>query len=302
MMQIFKTCAAALLILVAAACPAAAQSFLEKLFGIGQQAERPSLPPPMPSYCAPIQLPSTRSPADQASAGSAQSRPTGTIRTFCVRTCDGYYFPLSNSTSAHRLTADNERCKATCGGDSRLYYSNVDAAPDAAAMVDLTGRRYDALNTAFAYRKALRPGCTCRPPPWSSAEQLRHHQYALDAARQEAEKVAAAARSNDKIAADHRPAPAGETGPEAGSHSQIVAQDVIGPVTEQHHLETITVGGHETTASRDAQKSSRTVRRAAESIPAQQRARYSNAAGTSSWNGLFGLGGKQRYVWPGDAR
>jgi hypothetical protein len=35
--------------------------------------------------------------------------------------------------------------------------------------MDLTGRAYSALATAFKYRKALVAGCLCRPPPLSAA-------------------------------------------------------------------------------------------------------------------------------------
>ena len=35
--------------------------------------------------------------------GGGDGAPSGTFRTVCVRTCDGYYFPISYSTSASRF-------------------------------------------------------------------------------------------------------------------------------------------------------------------------------------------------------
>jgi hypothetical protein len=90
------------------------------------------------------------------------------LRTLCVRTCDGYYFPVSNSTGDHRFSADASICAAQCPGtETRLYYYR-NASEDADAMVSADDRRepYTKLPNAFRYREGLVAGCQCgRPLP-----------------------------------------------------------------------------------------------------------------------------------------
>lgn len=90
----------------------------------------------------------------------------GTYRTLCVRTCDGYYFPMSFSTTPDFFYRDQDACQAMCPGvDVRLYAhrSGIEEPED---MVSIAGEPYSALPTAFAYRdpKFSSPaGCACNP-------------------------------------------------------------------------------------------------------------------------------------------
>ena len=63
----------------------------------------------------------------------------GTYRTLCVRTCDGYYFPISFSTTSEHLPEDAHSCEALCpGAEARLfYYSNPGGGPE--NMISVTG-------------------------------------------------------------------------------------------------------------------------------------------------------------------
>lgn len=97
-------------------------------------------------------------------------------RTMCVRTCDGYYFPISRSAPPGRFHKDAESCETRCPG-AMLYYLPKHS-DEVVEMVDLTGRRYDQLPNAFVYRKRLIDGCACRQMPWSAAERARHKRYA----------------------------------------------------------------------------------------------------------------------------
>jgi hypothetical protein len=38
----------------------------------------------------------------------------GTFRTVCVRTCDGFYFPISYTTSPDRFREDEQTCQRLC--------------------------------------------------------------------------------------------------------------------------------------------------------------------------------------------
>lgn len=89
--------------------------------------------------------------------------PRGTYRTLCVRTCDGYYFPISFSTTPDRFPDDARTCDAMCPAtESRLYYyANPGGRPE--EMMSVTGEAYASLPTAFQYRTALDSACSCRP-------------------------------------------------------------------------------------------------------------------------------------------
>ena len=71
---------------------------------------------------------------------------------FCVRSCDGKYFPLSRGNASPA-----QMCQAFCPASSTkvFYGSNIDNATSA------SGERYADSNNAFSYRKALHADCTC---------------------------------------------------------------------------------------------------------------------------------------------
>ena len=93
---------------------------------------------------------------------------SGTVRTLCVRTCDGFYFPVSFSTTKDRFSKDTAACAALCpGAEAKLYYHSIpDEEPE--QMVDLTGKTYLSSPNAFKYRvngARSTPGCTCQAAP-----------------------------------------------------------------------------------------------------------------------------------------
>ena len=110
-----------------------------------------------------------------SSGGHYQSSSGGYYRTVCVRTCDGYYFPIRSSASRGHFRRDAAACESRCNG-AQLYYLPK-YSEDVERMLDLSGRRYDQLENAFVYRKKLINGCTCRPMPWSATERARHQRY-----------------------------------------------------------------------------------------------------------------------------
>jgi hypothetical protein len=112
------------------------------------------------------------------------------FRTVCVRLCDGYYFPISFAAPRDRLERDAKVCASRCGSQGRLF---VHANPGGSAetMVDLSGRPYQQLKTAFLYRTEYVASCTCQPQPWEAASQERHRGYALAQAAGKGNKDAA---------------------------------------------------------------------------------------------------------------
>ncbi len=105
---------------------------------------------------------------------SAPSGPMGgSYRTICVRTCDGYYFPISFETSPDHFREDEQACQRLCPAAEVSLYTYHNPGEDVAQAVALNGRLYTELPTAFQYRKALNPACSCRRPGESWAEALR---------------------------------------------------------------------------------------------------------------------------------
>jgi len=86
-------------------------------------------------------------PAPSRPVASAGSGPA-----FCVRSCDGRYFPLSRANAT-----PVQMCQAFCpASPTKVFYgSSIDSASSA------TGERYADSENAYAYRKTLRADCTC---------------------------------------------------------------------------------------------------------------------------------------------
>ncbi|MGD9785512.1 MAG: DUF2865 domain-containing protein [Hyphomicrobiaceae bacterium] len=173
--------------LVTGSRPAAAQSLFQSLFGWGGglQQSRTVIPPS--SYRSVPIYQYSRSDGDDSGYDEPRQSASGRLRAVCVRTCDGYYWPVADRITRGKLYKASDACKATCDTEARLFYHDRDEA-DPAAMTDLAGRRYDQLEAAFLYRKKLVEGCTCRPPPWAMTERMRHAEYKLAAIRAEVER------------------------------------------------------------------------------------------------------------------
>ena len=117
----------------------AAEDLLDFFFGGGQKQQQPT------SSSGNLSNNNPQSPPPRpvvASAGPA----------FCVRSCDGKYFPLMRGAASPA-----EMCQAFCpASPTKVFFgSSIDRAYAA------TGERYADSENAFAYRKALRADCTC---------------------------------------------------------------------------------------------------------------------------------------------
>ena len=85
----------------------------------------------------------------------------GDYRTLCVRTCDGYYFPISFKTTRYNFARDQAMCAAMCpAADVRLYVHR-NPGQESEDMVSVNGEPYAALEKAFSYRTSFDPQCTC---------------------------------------------------------------------------------------------------------------------------------------------
>jgi hypothetical protein len=138
--------AAASLASFAAAAPraASAEGLFDLFFG-GFQKQQHSAPPQASFFADPFGL--SQQPAPPPRPVASGSGPA-----FCVRSCDGRYFPLTA-----RNASPAQLCQAFCpASPTRVFFgSNIDGASSA------TGERYADSENAYAYRKAMRADCTC---------------------------------------------------------------------------------------------------------------------------------------------
>jgi hypothetical protein len=90
---------------------------------------------------------------------------------FCVRTCDGFYFPLpattvrgeGGSSSARGIQTRFGLCTALCPGATVDVYGTSSGATTMGSAVNQQSRTYAALRTAFRHQTDGTPdNCSCR--------------------------------------------------------------------------------------------------------------------------------------------
>jgi hypothetical protein len=104
---------------------------------------------------------------------SSDGAPSGTYRTVCVRTCDGYYFPISYSTVPSRFADDQRACQRECPAAEAMLYTYRNPGEDIGQALSINGAPYADLPNAFHYRKEYVPSCSCRRPGQSWADALK---------------------------------------------------------------------------------------------------------------------------------
>jgi len=90
----------------------------------------------------------------------------GNLRTVCVRTCDGGFFPISSGASPLDFRRDQQVCAMMCPEtETQLFYQSMTNGQETEQMTStVTGRPYVDLPNAFAYRTRdlSKPGsCGC---------------------------------------------------------------------------------------------------------------------------------------------
>jgi hypothetical protein len=124
---------------------ASAEGLFDFLFGGLQKPQQQKVPPQENLFADPFG--NAQQPASPPRPVVASSGPA-----FCVRSCDGKYFPLMRGNASPAQT-----CQAFCpASPTKVFFgSNIDGAYSAG------GERYADSENAYAYRKALRADCTC---------------------------------------------------------------------------------------------------------------------------------------------
>jgi hypothetical protein len=137
--------AAVALLGAGALAPAAqAQDFFSELFGgVARSRQQPYISMPFSSDDGQVYAPRREGRVRYSGGGQA----------FCVRTCDGRYFPVTGSDNASRAASCNSFCPAS---ETTVFSgSSIDNATAA------NGKSYSDLPNAFRFRNELVSGCTC---------------------------------------------------------------------------------------------------------------------------------------------
>ena len=134
--------------LVLAPGSVSAEGLFDFLFGGTQKPQGRQAPAQANFFADPFGI---NQPAHPTSAPA--TRVAGSGPAFCVRSCDGKYFPLTMRGNASPV----QTCQAFCPASvTKVFYgSNIDSAAAG------NGERYADSENAYAYRKALRADCTC---------------------------------------------------------------------------------------------------------------------------------------------
>lgn len=143
--------ALATVLLLAGNGPASA-GFFDFLFG----GQRPSQPQSSPAERpAPRVTPRTQSRSERSSGREPRISGGGSpgATSYCVRLCDGRYFPVHRTTPAQATQV----CSALCpAAETRVFFgSDIDHASSS------DGKQYDDLENAFVYRQKTVDNCTC---------------------------------------------------------------------------------------------------------------------------------------------
>ncbi|MGN8023772.1 DUF2865 domain-containing protein [Phyllobacterium sp. 22229] len=131
---------------------------LEALFGS-------STPEPAVRKTAtlPRQMIERKRPRQPSQTTDASSRKL--YRTLCVRTCDGYYFPISFAVQTIYFDRDQNTCSEMCPGSEVKLYSHAIPEQSSEDMISVeTKTPYKDLPAAFNYRIVGVPAaaqCTC---------------------------------------------------------------------------------------------------------------------------------------------
>ena len=135
------------------ATPACAQGLFDMIFNGDRYAPRRSYAPPQGSAYADPSNPSDRQVYSPGGSSPAASSGTGRAVSYCVRLCDGRYFPIQRHANANPVQLCNAFCPA-----AKTQVFNGSQIDHAYAS---NGARYADIDNAFVYREKIVDNCTC---------------------------------------------------------------------------------------------------------------------------------------------
>jgi Protein of unknown function (DUF2865) len=148
--------------------PAQPRTLFEALFGVPERPREQTMPeldgPRLDPFVDP----------DQKEASWGSGRPV------CVRTCDGFFFPLANSPGGRGGQAD--MCQALCpAAETEVFYMAGDGNIENASRRG--GGTYAGLPNAGKYLRQFDASCSCRKQGQSWAQALASAEEMLDRRR-----------------------------------------------------------------------------------------------------------------------
>jgi hypothetical protein len=129
----------------AVTCQAHAQNLLDALFGNFGRSSAPQDAAP--------QGPESSSPGLRPTGPEVSAEGHGRSLAFCVRLCDGRYFPMQHQNGVNPVQLCNSLCPAS---PTKVFWGS-----EIGRAVAGDGTRYGSTENALVYRKRLVPGCTC---------------------------------------------------------------------------------------------------------------------------------------------
>ena len=340
MRRVFATATVVgLCILAVTTVDASAQGFFESLFGgVKPQAAPQAQSRPVDSpygYRTMIARSGRDADSDRGHSGNNahdHGDRSGRYRTVCVRLCDGFYWPVSGATHRSSFYRDANICRASCGEETRLFF-HAASSGDTKEMVDIGGRPYTRLATAFLYRKTTLDDCKCKPAPWAQSEMDRHRYYALNETDAERRKrvglaavdIAAAdapvtaigksgrvTKPSDPAVAARLAAETGTKIPERSDHPAVTvasaptsdAGPAAKPATEitaaADPIERRVSGSGKQRAVADSDGRGERRQGVAQNSARRQASAHSQKTTKAGFGGMFGLGAGSQKRWPGE--
>jgi hypothetical protein len=148
--------------------PTRQRGFFEALFGVQEEPREARPAPGMPELD-----PTPVNPEDKKDKGIRY----GAGMPVCVRTCDGFFFPLANSPGGREN--QEEMCQALCpSAETRVFYMN--GSGDIADASSRRGEGYIGLVNANKFTRTFDPACGCRKQGESWTQALQEAEDMLD--------------------------------------------------------------------------------------------------------------------------
>ena len=148
--QALMSCTVSLAVPITLAPEAQAQSLFQKLFGFGGGHAGPAVSQPLPRQTLPAHrfhhhgggrsfAPRHERAVSENDQEIGPPDSGGPYRTMCVRTCDGFYFPLRHDAVRKNFAPDVKSCRTACGSQARLFYF-AENGGSLDGMIDLAAR------------------------------------------------------------------------------------------------------------------------------------------------------------------
>ena len=182
-------------------------------------------------------------PEDLVTDDFQQPEETGPRRgskAVCVRTCDGYFFPVSYNASIQSPDRLSDICSAQCpAADTQVF--TYSPSRDITDAVSISGEPYTSLANALKYRRTFDAACTCRPKGKGWAETLAPAERFISSGRKD---VIVTPEKAEELSRPRQPAPpkapangrqpgAQTQGPGANTTNELDRLSVTGSVTPE---------------------------------------------------------------------